>query len=446
MNKPTKNWKKVPGLGSEQKITANPLHIYFDGRRGNYYRRDDSSSFIIQKEGGIRRFLKSRGFLDNKADDGGLSPLGQAMEEIERKFAVDHVGSVAGYRSGYYAMGNHRVLVTRSPNFIAPEKGEWQHLKVFFESLLGERAEWYYGWLSHTVKALYAGRYCVGQAVVVAGEPACGKTLLATLVTKILGGRSGSAMSFLAGATDFNSELAESEHLVIDDDVSDSSPKTRRRLGAKIRNFVAARSQRIHPKGRQAIELRPFWRLSILMNSDPTSLSVLPQMEDSLADKISLLHASQAVFPVRDNDPEREDRMWRCFSGELPAFVYYLINEHKIKDEWADARFGIKATHDPRVMGLLEPPLENELLGLIDEYWSHLIWAMPDGSSVYEGLARQIESLLREQVDNVCASRLFYGTNVCGLLLRKLSDKMPNRVQSRVLNGNTLWKIMPARE
>jgi len=447
-------WESVPGSDDareETKIEENPNHLYYDGRRGNYYRKSEEGDFIIQKEGAIRRFLKLLGYSDKKPEEGELSAVGEAMEEIERKFSVHHVGEVAGYRAGLHPMGNHRVLVTRSPRFIDPKKGEWNHLKRFMETLLPDnQAEWYFGWLSETVKVLYAGRYRGGQAVVIAGAAGCGKTLLVSLVTEILGGRSGSPLAYLSGDTDFNSELAEAEHLVIDDDASDSSPKTRRRLGAKLKGFVAARDHRVHPKGRAAIQLRPFWRLTFLLNSDPTALSVLPQMESALEDKISLLMASQGVFPVAGDDPFFEDRLWACLSGELPAFVHYLLNEHVVRSEWKSPRWGVKSYHHNQVLEMMEPPLENELIALIDAHWADMIYSLDpaaDGElKVYEGTARQIEGVLREHVGRDVANRLFYGMNVCGILLGNLRDKMPNRVSSRIRTGYTHWSIQPKQD
>lgn len=444
-------WESVPGASyqaEESKIEENPHHLYYDGRRGSYYRKSDEGDFIIQKEGAVRRFLKSLGYSDKKPDDGELSPVGEAMEEIERKFSVHHVGEVAGYLAGLHLMGNHRVLVTRSPRFITPKKGEWNHLKKFMKTLLpDDQAEWYFGWLSETIKVLYAGRYRGGQAVVIAGAAGCGKTLLVSLITEILGGRSGSPLAYLSGETDFNSELAEAEHLVIDDDASDSSPKTRRRLGAKLKGFVAARVHRVHPKGRAAIQLRPFWRLTLLLNSDPTALSVLPQMESALEDKISLLMASQGVFPVAKDDPFFEDRLWGCLAGELPEFVHYLLNEHVVRKEWKSARWGVKSYHHAQVLEMMEPPLENELLALIDAHWAALIYTLnPEANGelkLYEGTARDIETVLRAEVGRDVANRLFYGLNVCGILLGNLRDKMPMRVSSRILSGYTHWKIQP---
>ena len=54
-------------------------------------------------------------------------------------------------------------------------------------------------------------------------------------------------------------------------------------------------------------------------------------METALRDKLSLLMGSPAVFPVPSDDPAFEEKMWRCFMKELPAFVHYLMNEHAIR-------------------------------------------------------------------------------------------------------------------
>jgi len=455
MSELAKEWKEVPGeKGSDDGgVEESPLHLYYDGRKGCYYRQDEAGGYIIQKEAGVRRFLKAQGLSGRTPPDGELSPLENSMEQIERRHSVDFVGDVAGHRAGFYKMGGTRVLVTRSPEFVKPRPGEWGKLRVFFDSLLpGDQAEWYFGWLAHTVKALYAGTYRPGQAVIIAGEGDCGKSLMTEVVTKILGGRLGKPMAYLSGRTQFNGELAASEHLVADDDYGGRDPRSRDRLGAMIRNIVADRRQRIEAKGRQAIQVRPFWRLTMLLNPCPSSLSVLPQMERSLADKITLLYAEQGVLPVSEDDPDREEKLWKCFSDELPAFVHYLINEHVIRDEWTNARFGIKSMHDKRVMDLMEPPKEDQLWELIIKHWRDLRSSMSnyeDGpGDIYHGPARDIkDTLMQVASDRVHVEGLFYGgVNMCGNMLRDLKRKLNDIHPGTIIdtppkNGIKWWKI-----
>ena len=68
--------------------------------------------------------------------------------------------------------------------------------------------------------------------------------------------------------------------------------------------------------------------------------------------------------------------------------------------EWQDPRWGVKAYHHAEVMEMMELPLEDELLALIDTHWASLSYSLSpanDGElKSYEGKARDIEAVLRD--------------------------------------------------
>lgn len=459
----TENWQAVPSPATERDAETmkqsappkgvteneqNPVGVFYDGRTGKYYRKSEDGDFIVQNSQAVRRFLKSKGYSTKPPKNSDISQNEEIMEAIERRFSVDHVGAIAGKQAGFLLAGNTRILVTKSPALLTPRKGEWKNLKTLLETLLqGEQSEWFLGWMAWTVKALYDYKFRPGQAVVIAGPRSCGKTLLAQLITVLLGGRSANPSAFLSGETDFNGELAEAELLLIDDEANDSAPKTKKRLGAKLRGLVANRTQRIHPKGRAALTLTPFWRTIILLNDDPSSLSVLPQMEESLSDKISLLGASVATLPGDSSSHDFEEVLWKYLTDELPAFLFYLLNEHEVRDAWTDRRFGVTSYHEESVLELLEQPPEMELLNLIRSNWNALLRSQVESHDPlppdFEGPACEIEAVLLREAP-VVAKRAFYGSNVCGVLMGKLVTKHPKHFSRRILSGQTLWKILPS--
>jgi hypothetical protein len=62
-----------------------------------------------------------------------------------------------------------------------------------------------------------------------------------------------------------------------------------------------------------------------------------------------------------------------AIASELPAYVHYLLNEHKIRGDLRDDRFGIKAYHHPVVLEALSATTpQTQLLQEIDRL-SHSI-------------------------------------------------------------------------
>jgi len=430
--------------GADGQAVGNRYHVYYEASQGRYYRRAEDGDFIRCSETGARRFLRQQGLEDPRSNDSELTEVESALEELERRWWVEYAGPIAGRRAGWYVESGQRVLVTHSPQLIKPVSGKWNSLCLFLEELLGdEQKEWLLGWLHWALAALYANRYRAGQVVVLCGPRDSGKTLLASLITEMLGGRSASPLAYLTGKTDFNGELAGAVHLLIDDDWADSDPRVRRQFGAHLRGYVAARTQRLHPKNKQALSITPLWRVSMLLNDDPSSLTVLPQLEESIQDKITLLKATKAALPADDDDPDREEKIWRCFTAELPALVYYLLHEYRVRDEWRNARFGLTAMHNPAVLELIEPAPEEQLLELIDGHYGSLCQALVDPHDPvafeFEGPARFVEKALIAA--EPAAKRLFWATNQCGLLLGKIEKMRPQRVSSRVSRGVKIWRI-----
>src|SRR5439155_7072976 len=120
-----------------------------------------------------------------------------------------------------------------------------------------------------------------------AGSRNYGKSLLQSLFTLILGGRSAKPFRYMSGATQFNAELFGAEHLMIEDEHSSTDIRARRTFGAQIKQFTVNKTQSCHDKKCRALMLSPFWRISLSVNDEPEAMMVLPPMSDSEQDSLS---------------------------------------------------------------------------------------------------------------------------------------------------------------
>ena len=293
-----------------------------------------------------------------------------------------------------------------------------------------------YGWLKVALEALYTGNHRFGQAIVFAGEAGCGKSLLQNIITQLLGGRSAKPYQFMTAKTMFNADLFCAEHLMIEDEAPDTSFKARRNFGTMLKQFTVNRTQRLHAKGRDAIILKPFWRVSISLNDEPDDLNVLPIIDKSIEDKLLMFQAYKRQFPLPTNTIAEWERFWECLAGELPAFVYWLLNVFHIPEELRSERFGVKHFHHPHLLaaiGALSP--EIHLLDLIDSYLAN---RLPGQFS-----ALDIEKLLRERVDHYLLDRLFTFGRACGTFLGKLAHSHPKRVIEKRTSSVRQWLINP---
>ena len=269
--------------------SSQPPTAYYDRHRRLYFVQDARSNWIELNETSFRRWLHKQG-LSKAEKNGAISQLDQWVVNYQMWLNVDYAGPLAGYRPGLVEISGLNVLVTSSPKLIEPKPGEFPTINALLVGMFDEQQLVHlYGWLKVAEESLAAFQPRPGQALVLAGPHDCGKSLLQMLITVILGGRPGKPYRYMCGETPFNSELFGCEHWVIEDEPASTRPGSRRHFGARIKDFCVNEFLSCHPKGRSAISLPPFRRLSISVNEESQNLSILPPMDESLADKSSSL-------------------------------------------------------------------------------------------------------------------------------------------------------------
>jgi len=442
-----KNWKETPHPEEENGKSANEIShshekidAFFDPDSNAYFRRNETGEYQKTTIGSIGRYLETLGFLSKKGEGQAISAKSLALEYIETHCKVDYAGSLAGHSVGHREIHGKKILVTTTPRLIDPKAGSWETLQAVFDGLLGkEQCENLYAWLQVGIMAMRAERLRPGQALVIAGPPRCGKSLCQALITELIGGREAKPFAAMTGKTDFNSELFGSEHLMIEDEAASADPRVRKTFAHEIKKIAVNRAQRCHKKNREAITLFPLWRLTITLNDDAGSLQVLPQFEDGIRDKLTLLKAKPFKMPVDTSQPAGEELLWKTLTGELPAFVHYLLNEYKIPIDWIDSRCGVRAYHNPDLLEMIDSTSdEYKLLELIDGIEDLF---EVGATEPWEGRAAELEERLIDRY-NVTARRLFSYSSACGQLLGLLKGKT-DRVTSRKLEGHTVWKVTP---
>jgi hypothetical protein len=157
-------------------------------------------------------------------------------------------------------------------------------------------------------------------------------------------------MQALTGATAFNGEWAEATHLVVEDEFAENSKRLREQVKEQVKAIAVNKCQRIHPKGRQAMSVIPFWRMTISCNPITESLAVLPILDDSVTNKISLLWTSRLKMPMAAATPDEKSRLWAKIESEFPALIDELLKLKDVPKRLRDpeGRFTIRAHHHPQ--------------------------------------------------------------------------------------------------
>lgn len=392
---------------------------YYDLLSGGFFARNNYGEYQEFPRTDFRNFLRDKGFWAGKTEDGSLNPLDQELLRVIMEESVQYAGSIGGFQPGYYDICGSRVLVTSGPKFLVPKEGEFPHLDKYLKSLLGDQLKYFLGWVKSALASLKAGLdWSPGQLLAIAGPRGSGKSMLQSLLTLILGGRVSSPYDYMVGKTHFNKDVFSAEHGLIGDQNHKTDYASRRAFGAAIKTLVVNREQYIHGKGKTAVTLMPFLRLSLTLNDNPEALSVLPPLDADVGDKVLLLKATEVQFPFPSKEfPTPQDYMSRLRS-ELPAFLHWLRG-WRIPESIRDSRYGVVSYHHHElVSSLYDLSPEQRLWQLIETYIFK-----DDFVGEWVGTSSDLQALLEERCKGRETRTVLPYSSACGQYLSKLAHR-----------------------
>lgn len=382
--------------------------------------------------------------LGTKRGEELMSPAEKAILFVQTKNRVDYAAPIAGRINGSYEWGSNSVLVTTGCQPVVPKAGDWSTLRKWFvELLLGEEQFLHHmGWWHQSRKNVLrkSDDALPGQVPIYVGPAGSGKSLLQGVTTSLIGGRSANPFLYMVGKSDFNANLFQADHLVIEDQVYDSAGKARNQFAARIKELSVNHVHSMHGKGTDAVNnIRPKWRVSMSANNEQVYRSVLPVIDDSLQDKIMLFRTgTEAAIPVDLKEPGGWEK-WSCIMrDEMPALAH-AVDEFEIPERMQDRRFGVAAYHDPTLVSEeREDSDEVALLGVIQHDLPEVI-----ATPMWEGKALDLERILTgPHMASIVKTRQLLGwQKACGTYLGRLAKSYPEIVKKRMSRGHAMWTV-----
>ena len=441
----------APAKASTETIaTANLPPCVFDLVRQRFF-VPSGGEWIPMNDTRIAVHFKSAGFSEFVKDSFSVSVLEKALQRIVMERAVKYAGPLAGHWPGLVELTGRKVLVTEGPAMIQPKRGDWPRLRAVLAGMLrtnsvehGDLSEkqWdlFLGWLRAAYEALRDHTFRQGQALTLCGPHSCGKTQLAGIIAECLGGRSANPYAWIVGKTNFNAELLGAEVLIADDEASETDFVSRQQLGHRVKQICVGGTVRIEGKGATAGSWRPFWRLVMLLNEEPQDMKVLPPMEEGVRDKFLLLRISRYTWP---DAPGEFVKLRTAITAELPAFIWFLLNEFSLPKELSSARYGVADWQHPDLLFDLENLHPwRRLMELIDHVrpWDQDCGGAAADGDCYEGTVADLTELLRTKAPGRAAEVLrdLSGT---GMHLRSAQKRLPLRIGDRLSGGHKVWII-----
>lgn len=352
-------------------LEAAPLPpLFFDAGKNSFWGPNHNGGWTPFTERTAVMRLDTRYGVSSKTAKGDrYSAADRVLDQIRDEHLVVYAGRVAGADAGIKGEGANRYLVTASPYLPEPVEGDWSDIRVLAERLFGEeQLPYVYGWHKHACTGLYLKKNTFSQAFFMAGPAGCGKSFWQhQVVTPMLGGNSARPIQYLVGETSFNSDLIAAEHLMIEDDHSSIGYAARRQLGTGIKNLVANQLQRAHGKGKDGIAVRSRHWLTGSINDEAENMSTMPELDDSIMDKLILLWCRRAIDSEWPGAFSAVQALQERVNEQIPAFVWWLLNSYQIPETLKDDRFGVTAYQNEELVKRIDSAKPaNELEDLID--------------------------------------------------------------------------------
>lgn len=407
--------------------------VYYDRSKGAFYTKGKDNTYQRTERDLLSLELRCRGFHRKAANDYELSPLEMEMLRISKHQGVDYAGEIGGYKTGLHEVFGSKLLVTRGPCPVVPVEGKFPNIADYIDSLLGDQKQYFFGWAKWALVSLRKGApWPPGQAFAIAGPVGCGKSMLQSLITPMLGNRTSKPYKYLIGKTDFNGDIFAAEHGIVGDEVPMLDIRSRRNFGSALKNLIVNKEQAVRGMYKEAVTLTPFVRLSISLNDDPESLLCLPPLDSDVKDKLIIVHARKVDFPWPSKEFPDSRAFFAKLLEELPAFVHWLLR-WTVPASIRDQRYGVKSYHNPDLVGSVD--------ALAPEYrlWEMIVHRLGADSVPVDfvGTSLEIERKLKEDDRTGEVKGLLAWSTACGQYLAKLANKIPDRVKVEKMLGRS---------
>ena len=406
-----RTWKSLFGSDvvaqyEADRVGASVQGMYYDGKK---YYRDVSGLWLEDNKGTIMNTLKI----------GGLRirpPRGEQISEVDR--ALGHIETNQRVEGALPFIYNDKKIVhyngqtfintaTVKPiqmadvpvDFATHKSDIYEHCRQAFGEKQLKFLLYWFGW--QYFNAVHHNPQ-LGQSLFLVGKANTGKTLLGKFFGEAMGG-SEDIGAFLLGRDDFNENMFRVGICTVDDDRAGSDQKARGRFTAILKQLTAnpdVMMRKMYSAGKKIP-----WpgKIVITMNSDATSLSMLPNLDMSNADKLMILLMKEDFNPEWPRDPKTgrgiiED----IFRKDLPFFCrgcYDLIAKGVPKELDGGPRFGVKSYIHPTLKKEADFQSTEHSVKELLAIWKSNYFADHPSDEFYSGTGTHLLELLLSTFD-----------------------------------------------
>lgn len=450
-DEPFLSWRRLLGDSFVDGYEADKLgrvlrDTFFDGRK--FWVKNGAGVWVDEATEVFTRALKVDYGLDSKIPKGGThSEVDRAIREVQKNKRVVAALPYVHMEQGLIHVDGEPFLNISSTSCLNPavEKGEWGERFPWLAKFLGElyhptsQLQHLLAWWKRFYEGGLNRKPELGQAIFTVGPVGCGKTLLqCNIIAKSVGGHIDSS-DFIVDGNDFSGAFVKKPLMSIDDSSPASDTRRHSKYSSRLKKIVANPHQYFNEKYQSAGQITWLGRVMVSLNDDPESLRMLPDLQQSLLDKIMILRVQSPSFTF-----PRMHETERIINEELPHLLRWLLDWEPPIEVVGESRFGVASYHHPSLHRQALESSNNysfiEILSMfLDDY------ALSDRSGdekAWRGTAADLLSQMKlnERVNPVCGE--FKATSI-GRYLRGLSTQgyAVECIAEKHKSIGIIWKI-----
>lgn len=430
-----KSWK------SDETVTGYIENCYYNQKSKLFYIPKDDGWIEVTRVD-ARFALGSRGIpvrLDPERIDQNIADVDVALNSIVSNNAVVYSGPIAGYFSGVLTNCGKKILITSSPEFPVPIKGDHSTIDGILNNMFGMEQKLIFECsLKLHIEQLYKSLPHQQQVLCFVGKAGSGKSVLQNLIiTPLLGKRCARAYKFFSGQDQYNSQIIESEHLMIEDDSPAFDTRSRNALtvnltGVAVNEVTSVRGMYCAAVNLTAIQL-------VTLSANIENINTMPYINDSSSDKIMLFKCERFDMPMPTGTPNERKAFADKIESEISAYAYYLINELIVPRDLYDKRYGVTTYHNPEVLSLMrEQSIDGEFQLMLED----TLFGGELENLNWTGTASELlNTLSMDSRIQRRAERLLPNTRTVGRLLVSLSKQYPDNYKHSHTRKGEVWVI-----
>lgn len=390
-SKPFFSWRDIFGAGFVEKYEADRLgaatrDTYFDGE--HYWSSDDGTKWEKIKRIDLQMELRVRGLNGEKGRHDTASEVDRAMSHINRNCRIDSAGNYVYFPQGLQTIGRLRVLNCSrvAPVTAAAHSGDWGAgfpiLAAWFDALFAEpiQLDYFMAWLRRFYGSAARRKPEKGLSLIIAGPVGRGKTFLSDCVLSTLMGGHYDGSEHLVDGGSFSNGCYDYGLWTVGDARPAQDWKSRTQYTARLKKLVANRTFLANEKYEKAYMTHWLGRILITCNDDPVSIQMLPDLDQSISDKVSFLRIAEKSAPVfAEAEAVLED--------ELPQFAGWLVASRDVPEIVQDTRFGQVPYQDEFMRETVNGASQ---ITLFEELIHNNIEDIADGKPEWTGPASQL--------------------------------------------------------